>query len=174
MNNRKALMIIDVQVALFQHKIPLHKSDQVLKNIQILIGKAKASKTPILYIQHTEDEGLFSRNCSTWQIHPGITPDQNHYVIEKTSWDAFYLTALKERLTSLNVNHLIIAGMQTEFCLDTTIRNGFSHGYQLSVCGDAHSTFDNDLLKAHQIIAHHNSIWHNRFAQVINTDTVSF
>ncbi len=174
MNNRTALLIIDVQVALFQHNIPLDKGDLVLKNIQRLINKAKTSRIPILYIQHTENEGLFLRNSATWQIHPDITPDQSDHVIEKMSWDAFYRTTLKERLASMDIDHLIIAGMQTEFCLDTTIRNAYSHGYQLTVCGDAHSTFDNELLTAQQIIAHHNSIWHNRFAHVRNTENVSF
>lgn len=168
------LLIIDTQVALFtDKKAPLYKASEVLKTIQYLINEARKINIPILYIQHTETVGAFEKNSDGWQIHPSIAPHPRDYVIEKTSWDAFYKTSLNETLTTLGINHLIVTGMQTEYCLDTSLRCGYSNGMSFTVIEDAHTTVD-AFLKAEEIITHHNRIWHNRFAQVIKSEFFKF
>lgn len=69
----------------------------------------------------------------------------------------------------LGTEELIIAGMQTEFCLDTTLRRAYSMGYRNCVVSDAHTTFDSKTLKADQIISHHHRIWEGRFARLMST-----
>lgn len=170
----KALIIIDVQVALFEDDTPLYKADDLLNSIQMLIKDARKKSIPIIYIKHTEDRGVFARKSSTWAIHPAIKPCAQDTIIEKRSWDAFLNTELKKVLSEKDIDELIIVGMQTEFCLDTTIRNGYSHGYKLTVCGDLHTTFDNDHLNASDIIKHHNMIWHNRFAKLVSSKDFTF
>ncbi|MBE0341825.1 isochorismatase family protein, partial [Paenibacillus sp. 28ISP30-2] len=69
----------------------------------------------------------------------------------------------------------IIAGMQTEFCLDTTCRNAYSLGYQNNVLVlDAHSTFNSKVLSGEQIVAHHNEMLGNRFVRLLATEDVHF
>ena len=43
-------------------------------------------------------------------------------------------------------------------CIDTTVRSAVTHGYKVILIQDAHSTIDSEVLKASQIIAHHNDI----------------
>jgi nicotinamidase-related amidase len=174
MTPSKALIIIDVQVALFEDDSPLYKAKNLLISIQGLIKEAREKSIPIIYIQHTEDQGDFAKDTSTWAIHPAIKPCNQDTVVEKRSWDVFFNTDLKKILNEKHIKELIIVGMQTEFCLDTTIRNGYSHGYKLTVCGDVHTTYDNGRLKASDIIKHHNMIWHNRFAQVVSSKDFTF
>ena len=56
------------------------------------------------------------------------------------------------------IGHLIIAGIQTEYCVDTTCRRGCSLGYEVTLVEDAHSTWDTEHLTASQIIDHHNQV----------------
>jgi hypothetical protein len=52
---------------------------------------------------------------------------------------------------------LVLAGMQTEYCIDTTCRRARSQGYEVVLAADAHSTYPGTL-PAEQIIAHHNEV----------------
>ena len=64
----------------------------------------------------------------------------------------------------MGVGRLIIAGIQTEFCVDTTCRRAFSLGYDITLMSDGHSTWDTDVLPADTIIAHHNRTLGGTFA----------
>lgn len=169
----KCLLIIDVQEAMFcSPECRLANERSVVENIKKLINVARAKNLPIIYIQHTENEGLYKQNTTSWQIYHQIKPLDNDFIVEKSSWDSFLNTNLKETLLNLDVNELIIAGMQTEFCLDTTIRSGYEKNYSIVVARDAHSTFDSEILKGNQIINHHNNIWNNRFAKLKDTEHI--
>ena len=95
-------------------------------------------------------------------------------IIEKTSWDAFYNTKLLEVLDNDRIKELIIVGMQTEFCIDTTIRSAYSYGFFTALVSDAHSTFDSKVLTGEKIVNHHNSIIDGRFAKLIKTKEIKF
>lgn len=77
---------------------------------------------------------------------------------EKWAASSFYDTDLDQRLRAAGVKRLVIAGLQTEFCIDTACRVAQTLGYVVTLAGDAHSTMDSPLLKADQIIRHHNGV----------------
>ncbi len=52
-----------------------------------------------------------------------------------------------------------MCGMQTDFCVDTTVRQALSRDYEVVLLADARSTVDNDVLSARQIIEHHNWVF---------------
>ncbi|MNW18398.1 Isochorismatase family protein [compost metagenome] len=52
---------------------------------------------------------------------------------------------------------MIVCGAQSDFCVDTTVRRALALGYEVVLVADAHSTLDNGVLVAAQIIAHHNT-----------------
>ncbi|AGY74924.1 cysteine hydrolase family protein [Clostridium autoethanogenum] len=175
MSKKTALLIIDVQVAMFAgEEGDLYNADRVLDNICTLLKRARSSKTSVIFIQHTDKDGEFQKGKDTWQLHPRLHPQENEKVIEKTTWESFYNTGLEEELKRQGIEKLIIAGMQTEFCLDTTCRRAFSMGYDNILVRDAHSTFDGEILSADQIIKHHNSVLGGRFVQLKSTDEVEF
>ncbi|WP_093210266.1 isochorismatase family protein [Sediminibacillus albus] len=76
-----------------------------------------------------------------WQIHEAISPRAYDQVIQKTTPDSFHETILEQYLTDLYIDHLILAGIQTEACVNTTCRVGFSKKYKITLAADAHSTF---------------------------------
>jgi len=175
MNNKKALLIVDVQLAMFSdEKNKLYKEELVINNICKLLEKARETKTPVIYIQHTTDKGEYKRGSETWKIHPKIAPKEGDDVIEKRTWDSFHQTILHETLQKNGIDELIIAGMQTEFCIDTTCRRAFSLGYKNILVKDAHSTFDSEDLKAQEIIKHHNRVLGGRFVQLKDLKDIDF
>lgn len=156
--NKTALLIIDAQVGLLTpgNQKP-HNSNEVLKNIKALLDKAREKKLPVVYVQHTS-KGAFDKGNKAWEICSEVAPVTGEPVIEKTEWNSFYGTKLEEVLRDLGVENLIITGMKTEFCVDTTCRAAYSAGYGLILVTDAHTTSDSYILSADKIISHHNSI----------------
>jgi len=76
--------------------------------------------------------------------------------IRKKATDSFHETELQSVLQAWNVNNLIICGLQSEFCVDTTTRRALALGYPVVLVADGHSTSSNSVLSAAQISAHHN------------------
>lgn len=146
MSKNTALLIIDTQVNLY--------TDEALEQINILLAQARATGTPVIYVQHDGQEGHpLQVGTPGWQIHPAIAPLASETVVRKESPDSFHKTTLQQELARLGIKHLIVTGGQTEYCVDTTVRRAASLGYDVTLVADAHFTGDTDVLPASQIIA---------------------
>ncbi len=155
---KTALLIIDVQVAMFSYENEYpYNGDAVLNNIRQILFKARENSVPVIFVQHTAADE-YQKDTATWQICPQIAPLKQEYIVHKTQRDSFYNTNLKEILDELGIKKLIVVGMQTEFCVDTTCRTAYSAGYELTLIKDAHTTFDSPVLPAEQIVNHHNYV----------------
>ncbi len=177
--NHTALLIIDVQLGVFMRKhhdgMAVYQEESLLKNIKALIRKAKSADAPVIYIQHMyTDFPLMEKGQPMWDIHPDIKPEQGDVVIEKDHADAFHESALDNTLKQLGVSRLIITGLQTAYCVDTTCRRAHSLEYKTVLVSDGHSTLDSEILKAEQIIAHHNEVLGSGFADVLPTYKIIF
>ena len=178
MSKKTALLLIDVQNIMFSYEGgSLWNEQQVLQNITYLREKAHQSNVPIIYIQHTDPSynSMLSEGKVTWEIHRDVSPLPTDIVIQKSSWDAFYQTTLHKKLQELEIGRLVIAGMQTEFCLDTTCRRAYSLGYKENILvKDAHSTFDTAVLSSSKIVEHHNNILGGRFVTLKEVKKIIF
>lgn len=177
MATRTALVVIDVQNIMFETPgQPVHNGDMILEIIKGLIAKARAADVPVVYIQHTT-EGIgseFEKDSHNWQIHPTIAPQEGDTISLKYTYDSFCNTELNAKLKSLGATKLVFCGLQTEVCVDTTVRSALAHGYQSTLIGNGHSSYDNNVIKAKDIIAHHNNVLHRRFCQVTDAVDVEF
>ncbi|MEK6323824.1 MAG: cysteine hydrolase family protein [Acidobacteriota bacterium] len=153
-----ALLIIDVQVGIIEG-FRAYRGREVLKQINELRSKARASNMPIIYVQHDGEAGHpLEAGTAGWQIHPDIKPDGEDLIIRKRASDSFFETTLQPELEARGIKHIVVAGCMTEYCVDTTSRRAISLGYDVTLVSDAHTTVDNKLLTAAQIIAHHNAL----------------
>lgn len=158
MKRDAALLIIDVQVGIIEG-FHAYRGHEVLEQINALRTKAGASNTPVIYIQHDGTEGdPLEVGSDGWQLHPAIKPREEDLIIRKRASDSFFETTLQRELEARGVKHLVVTGCMTEYCVDTTVRRAVSSGYDVSLVSDAHTTIDNKLLTAAQIIAHHNAL----------------
>lgn len=154
MNTNTALVIIDVQRGLIESA---YQPNETLDAINSLLTRARASSIPIVYIQHDGPKGHgLEVGTAAWQIHPAIAPHEGELIIHKRASDSFYDTPLQRELEARGIKNLVIVGGQTDYCIDTTCRRATTMGYNVTLVADAHTTEDNDLLTAPQVIAYHN------------------
>jgi len=161
-----ALLIIDMQLGNFTGSDPIFKGEELLDSVRKILQIFRSFGVPIIYIQNMGTKGDPDEpGTQGWQIHPAISPLDNEITIQKTSPDSFNKTDLRKKLNSLNILHLYIVGLQTEYCIDTTVRQAYSYDYEVTLIEDAHSTWDSHGLKATQIIDYHNSVLGSWFAE---------
>ena len=174
MASKKCLLVMDVQFGMFNLSRPLFKSDSLLNNILELVQKARLENIPIIFIQHCGGEkSPFKKGTIGWHIHPSIIPCENDYFIEKKFADSFQDSGLLELLNKLEVENIVVCGLVTEGCIDTTVRRAFSLGYKIELAGDSHSTTDSNVLTAEQIINHHNEVL-KIFSEVKEACSITF
>ncbi|ALC87746.1 isochorismatase [Bacillus sp. FJAT-22090] len=168
---KTALLLIDVQNGMFQDENPVFNSTKLIIKLKHLLENARDYHIPIFYIQHNNT--YLENGSKLWEIHPEIKPNLTDIIIQKTTPDAFYKTNLQEELQKQQIEHLVLVGIQSEICVDTTCRNAYSLGYDITLVTDAHSTWDSEELTAQQIINHHNQVlrW---FADTKETKDVAF
>lgn len=152
---KKALLIIDAQNEMFAEAYPVYKSEELLGNLRSLIDKARADGAPVVFVQHN-DQALVA-GTHDWQIHHAIQPEEGDAVVQKKKPDAFQETGLQDVLNEKGIEHLVIAGNQTEYCINATTRQASELGYQVTLVEDGHGTWDSDTLSAKEIIDQHNS-----------------
>lgn len=170
-----ALLIVDMQSGNFSGQHPIYKGDELLTRVKSLINKARIAQLPIVYVQNNGTHGDPDEYGTTgWEIHPSIKPLKVDTVVQKKTPDAFHETNLRHELESREIKKLVIAGLQTEYCIDTTCRRAYSLGYDVILVKDAHSTWNSPLFNAQQIIDHHNQVLSGFFVTLKNEEEVRF
>ena len=96
------------------------------------------------------------RKIDSWQLAHGLQVAPSDLRVRKTTPDSFHRTELQEVLERHAIADLVVCGMHTEFCVDTTIRRALALGYPVVLVEDAHTTEGNEHLSAPQVILHHN------------------
>lgn len=152
-----ALLIIDVQSALCSGEEECFESQRVIRTINDLSAKARAVGVPVILIQHEELQGTLLYGSAAWQLADGLLTAADDLSVRKTTPDAFYQTDLQPLLQARGIDRLVICGLQTDYCVNATVRQAHALGYDVVLAADAHSTMDNGSLAAEQIIANHNN-----------------
>lgn len=172
---KQALLIIDVQNNMFAPPTPVANHESLLVNLQTLLERARAATIPIVYVQHCGEKGdVDEPGTNGWEIHPAIAPQTEDIIVQKRMPDSFYETLLRAELDALGIETLVIAGLQTEYCVDATVRRACSEQYDVILVGDAHSTWPSGGLSAQQIVDHHNRVLGDWFATLRMTAEVGF
>jgi nicotinamidase-related amidase len=165
-----ALVVIDAQTSLIDEGP--WEAQFVLDRINRLIAAARTAGAKVVFLRdlRVEPDG---------SIHPRLARQDGDCVIEKRFSDSFLGTNLEEVLTTFGATRIVVCGLQTDYCVDTTSRRAVSVGFDVVLAADAHTTFDHEHLRAEQIVAHHNRILRNFSAgahrvSVVDSQGVSF
>ena len=160
-----ALIIIDVQNAIVANTATPERQPLVDAALEAVVGRlaklqerARNAGVSVVMVQHDGGAGdPLARGTEGWKIRSELAPLPGEPVVEKRSGDSFFDTDLEQRLSERSATHLVIAGCQTQFCVDTTVRRAVSLGYDVTLVGDGHTTSDRAGLTFEQIVAHHNA-----------------
>jgi nicotinamidase-related amidase len=151
-----AVLVIDVQQGLCEGEHGAFESQAVIGRINEVTAKARAAGAPVIFIQHESTSGYLEFATDAWQLARGLHAEPNDLRIRKTTPDSFHRTELQQLLDAHAVTELVICGMHTEFCVDTTARRALALGFPVLLVGDAHTSEGNEHLSAAQVIRHHN------------------
>lgn len=165
-----ALLVIDVQQALFEKRLPIYLADALLKNINLLVKKAHQSQATVVYIQHS-GKGDLMRDEPGWQLHPAMQPKTGDLRMHKLHGDAFQETELLDELNARQVGRLVITGLVTNGCVMVTCESALSLGYQVTLAADAHSTYSE---KAVELIEALNQTMQDQGASILMAEEIEF
>jgi nicotinamidase-related amidase len=155
-----ALLVIDVQEAMFGpgQQPPVLRADETVANIAALIAKARSAGARVVYIQHHDQvDPALQPGQPGFAIRAAIAPQPGETVMVKRICDTFTGSNLEQLLRDAGIRCLVTCGIQSDFCVDSATRGAMNRGFEVTLAADAHTTWDNDVLTAEQIIAHVNA-----------------
>jgi nicotinamidase-related amidase len=175
-NTKAALIIIDVQASFTQ--MP-YWSEQELPAFQAALQRleagCRARGVPVVHIFHVEDSAPFSL-ASGW-VKPLPWLDQAPSVrFDKHTHNAFTDTGLDLWLRRQGIGRLLISGIRTEQCCETTTRVGSDLGYKVDFVTEATMTFPmthagtGQTFSADEIKVRSELVLANRFARITTVD----
>jgi len=133
------LLIIDVQRALLD-ELGTARADELVETLVPLLGRARSSDIPVVYVRHDGSPEELLPGTPGWEIAADIAPRPGDPIVEKRSSDAFAGTPLSDVLAGLRADHVIAAGMQTDYCVNATIGGAIERGYRVTLVADGHAT----------------------------------
>lgn len=175
---KKALLLVDIQNDYFPNgRMSLEGTDIAGNNAKKLLEHFRETKETIIHIQHiSKREGatFFLPNTIGVEIHKSVKPLEGELVIQKNFPNSFLHTPLLETLRRENIEELIICGMMSHMCIDSTTRAAADLGFSCKVMHDACTTkklkWNGTTIKAEEV--HHSMMaaLHGLFAQVLSTE----
>lgn len=149
MENKKALIIIDIQNDYFEGGAnALNGSLEASLNARKLLEKFRERSLPVIHVQHFSTRAgstFFIPNTKGVEIHENVTPNDGEKVITKNYPNSFQKTDLLEYLNENNIRELVISGMMTHMCVDSTTRAAKDFDFTCTLIGDACATKDLEI-----------------------------
>jgi len=152
MAEKRVVMVVDMQQGVFA--TPRIQREQCVSRINQLTHAADT----VIFIQHIEAGGL-EEGSDGFALLPDLHQPAGAFYVTKTACDAFYRTQLEALLTEHGIQQFVICGCATDYCVDTTLKNGVSRGYHITVAEDAHTTAHRPAAEAQVLIKHYNEVW---------------
>lgn len=131
--SKEALLLIDIQNIYFTPGMMLlHNPEAAAKKSAMLLERFRAEGKNVIHVQHNFAE------C--FEIHSLVKPCEGEKIIHKDYPSSFLGTDLHAYLQKNGIKHLIVAGMMSHMCIDTTVRACQDYGYEVTLIEDACTT----------------------------------
>jgi nicotinamidase-related amidase len=136
------LLLVDVQKDMLEPPEPIPDAAPVGEAIKDLLGRARAAATQVIHIRNNGGpDDPDAPGTPGWELVHDVAAGE--HVIDKDECDAFAGTRLAELVPASAT--LVVAGMQSEFCIRETALSALRRGYQVIVVRGAHATYDGEI-----------------------------
>ena len=164
------LIVIDVQKGITDER--LYDFDGFIRNVTNIIDAARKNNVEVIYVQHDDGPGTgFSFGDKDFEIADQVAPKENEKIFIKTINSCFGNNDLANYLRESKEKDLMIVGLQTNFCIDASVKSAFESGYKVIIPKGTNSTFDNDYMDRETTYKYYNDMmWPERFASCISVD----
>ena len=162
------LLVIDMQKALIDDE--LYAFDTFMERTARLIDAARKNNVEVIYVQHDAGAGSgFSVGDEAFEIAEEVAPREGEKVFIKTINSCFGNKDFKEYMEQLDDKRVMIIGLQTNYCIDATVKSAFERGFEVIIPEGTNSTFDNDYMTGETTVKYYNEdVWEEL------ADTVTF
>jgi len=138
-------------------RVFLPSTGAIIPRISMLLEAWRNFGGTVVYTRHchrgSDDAGMLGKFFSDYircgkresKIIPELSPLPDEKVFRKNTYDAFYSTGLDEYLRSRSVEQVLVTGVLTQLCCETTARSAFVRGYEVYIPADALSTSSEEL-----------------------------
>lgn len=173
-----ALLIIDIQNDYFPGgSMELVGATEAGARAQRVLAVFRERSWPVVHVQHVADDSdatFFRPDTPGVEIHPFVSPLPGESIIQKHYPNAFRETPLLEHLQRRNVTRLVIVGMMTHMCVDTSVRAAADLGFECLLAHDACATtaqsFGGVTVSAESVQAAFLAALDGTFAEALSVD----
>ena len=174
---KKALLIIDVQNDYFEGgRSELHNPLAALGNIEKILDAFRKENQPVIHVQHINTRvgaAFFLPDTDGVLIHKNLTPRDTEYIVIKHAPNSFLGTNLLSILKENDITELVICGMMSHMCVDTTTRACMDYNIKATLLEDACATknlsFNGKTIPAETVQNTFMASLNGMFAKVIKT-----
>jgi isochorismate hydrolase len=156
---RSALLVIDMQNFFLEDSSHAYvpASSKIIGNVNHLISIYENYKLPVVYTRYAflenEETGIMARwwndivreNSKEAEISPEINVPEGSTILRKTKYDSFQDTDLLKILTDASVKTVVVTGVMTHLCCETTARSAFTNDLDVYFPIDANATTNEEL-----------------------------
>ena len=154
------LLVVDMQKALTEDG-ELYDAEAFMDRNIRLIEAARKNNVEVIFVQHDAGEGSgFSAGDEDFEIDPRVAPKEGEKVFVKTINSCFGNKEFKAYMEQQEDKRLMVIGLQTNYCIDATVKSAFERGFEVIVPEGTNSTFDNDYMTGETTVAYYNEdVW---------------
>lgn len=158
--DRVALLVVDMQDFFLEESSPTFTGGgpAILPGLAGLIGAFRRRGRPVIYTRHVHHPGRIDAGIMGWwwegmclegspesEVHKSIAPFPGDKVVLKHRYSAFYNTDLETILRCQKIEDLVICGIMTNLCCESTARDAYYRDYRVFVPADATGSIDEEM-----------------------------
>jgi ureidoacrylate peracid hydrolase len=158
--SKSALLVVDMQVFFLNPSSQTFTSggEAILPNVQRLIHAFRQAGRPVIYTRHVHHpdhldsgimgwwwEGMCLEGSPESEVHPALAPLPGEKQVLKHRYSSFYNTDLETVLRCLKVEDLIITGVMTNLCCESTARDAYFRDYRVFFLADGTGSVSEEL-----------------------------
>ena len=164
------LLVVDMQKGIADSE--LYNYETFMDRTVRLIGAARKNHVEVVFVQHDAGpESGLSAGDEDFEIVDQAAPEKGEKVFVKTINSCFGNKEFAEYMEQQKDKRLMIIGLQTNFCIDATVKSAFERGYRVIIPEGTNSTFENDYMSGETTCRYYNEfMWPGRFAECIPFD----
>ena len=164
------LLVVDIQKGITDDE--LYAFDTFIDRAVKLIDTARKNNVEVIYIQHDDgpDSG-FTVGDEDFEIADQVAPAEGEKIFIKKIYSSFSNKDFADYMDLQEDKRLMIIGLQTNYCIDGTVRSAFERGFDVIIPEGANSTFDNDYMTGETTYKYYNEeIWPGAYAECVSFD----
>lgn len=175
---RSALLVVDIQDSFkaTASRWERRNNPKFEENVDRLIQAWRGAGLPVIFVLHTDPDPGFETTSPFFKLMDFLKPEPGEPVILKNTRNAFTSTNLQEMLREKGVERLVVTGISTEQCCETTTRVAADLGFDVDFVTEATRTFPitdeatGEVLSTDEIVRRTEMVLRGRFARIATVD----